>query len=114
MPTGSRKKKGTIFGLNASVYTKICAELNKPVEGRDYKALAGRMRYTVSELKEFQLEKSPADALLSKWGTKLENDVYKLIVILKEMERGDLVDMLEEQSKIFKVEPLNMVQIVEN
>ena len=53
------------------------------------------MGYTNEELKTFELEKDPADALLLSWGTKFENDVNRLIQMLKTMERDDLVELLE-------------------
>ena len=97
LASGSSKEKLTIRDLNAAVYETICKELNKPIHGRDYKALAGQLGYTAVELKTFQLRQDPADALLSHWYTKSYNNINKLIKILKKMERHDLVKILEAQ-----------------
>ena len=97
LASGSSKERLTISGLNATVYETICKELNKPIDDKDYQALAGQLGYTAGELKTFQLQRDPADALLSHWATKSDNDVNKLIKILKKMERPDLVKVLEAQ-----------------
>ena len=97
LASGSSKEKLTISGLNATVYETICKELNKPIHDKDYKALAGHMGYTAGELKKLQLQRDPADALLSHWGTKSDNDVNKLIEFLKKMDRDDLFKILEAQ-----------------
>ena len=97
LASGSSKERLIISGLNAAVYKTICKELNKPIHDKDYTALAGQLGYTAGELQKFQLQLDPADALLSHWGTKSGNDVNKLIEILKNMERDDLVKILEAQ-----------------
>ena len=86
-----------ISNLYARVYETICKELNKPIHDKHYKALAGRLGYTDVELKKFQLHRDPADALLSHWATKSDNNVNKLIKILDKMDRDDLVEILEAQ-----------------
>ena len=105
LASGSSKERLTISGLNAKVYETICKELNKPIDDKDYKALAGHMGYTAGELKKFQLKRDPADALLSHWATKSDNDVNKLIEILKKMERDDLIKILEARGTfhVFKL-----------
>ena len=104
LASGSSKERLTISGLNATVYETICKELNKPIHDKDYKALAGRFGYTAGELKTFQLQRDPADALLSHWATKSDNDVNKLIEFLKKMDRDDLVKILEARGSfhVFK------------
>ena len=97
LSSGSSKRKLTIGYLNVTVYETICEELNKPTHDKDYKALAGQLGCTAGELKTFQLQQDPADALLSHWASKPDNDVNKLIESLKKMERNDLVKILEAQ-----------------
>ena len=97
LASGSSKERLTISGLNATVYKTICKELNKPIHDKDYKSLAGQLGYTAGKLKEFEQQPDPADALLSHWATKSENEVNKLIEILNKMERDDLVKILEAQ-----------------
>ena len=97
LASGSSKERLRIHHLNTIVYDTICTELNRPIHGRDYKALAGRLGYTAGNVKTFELGVDPADALLSHWGMTPDNDVNKLIKILKKMERDDLVEILEAQ-----------------
>ena len=52
------------------------------------------MKYSNDDLKIFEQKDDPADALLANWGTKFENDVNRLVELLKEMERDDLVKLL--------------------
>ena len=52
------------------------------------------MKYSTDELKIFEQTDDPADALLENWGTKSENDVNRLVELLKVMERNDLVRLL--------------------
>ena len=99
--TGNNKERFPIHDLNLLVYHEVCTELNKPIPGKDYTALATHMGYTASELKTFQLEEDPSDALLSDWGTKSENDVNKLILFLKKMGRDDLVGLLEVEGNFY-------------
>ena len=54
------------------------------------------MNYTDDDITTFQLSDDPADALLRSWGTKRENNVSRLIEHLLDIDREDLVDMLEE------------------
>ena len=62
----------------------------------NWKTLARKMNYTAGEVRDFSREKSPADALLQHWKTtSINHDVPALMKLLKEMERNDLVDLLE-------------------
>ena len=101
MIKGSGKATLSVLGVNSLAYAKLCTELNKPVYGKDYKALSGHMEYTAGFMKTFELEKDPADALLTHWATKCGNNVKKLIGMLKKMERDDLVEMLESQGNFY-------------
>ena len=64
-------------------------------KGKDYIALAGVMNYNGGEIKIFKQSADPADALLTNWETKLENDVPRLIEHLLEIDRQDLAAMLK-------------------
>ena len=93
--TGNNKERFPICDLNTLVYNEVCTELNKSIPGKDYEALAGHMGYSAGKLKTFQSKENSSDALLSDWGTKFDNDVKKLIVLLTKMERDDLIELLE-------------------
>ena len=60
------------------------------------------MRYSTDELKIFEQTDDPADALLANWGTKSENDVNRLVELLKVMERDDLVKLLQRALQVHK------------
>ena len=92
----SEWKQRKIDDLNSEVYDKICDELNIENCGRDYKTLAGRMKYTVKKVKKFEQNKNPSDALLSHWGKKRHNTVIKLIEILKNMGNDAAAEILEK------------------
>ena len=54
------------------------------------------MRYSVYEIRKFELCENPSDALLSHWGKKSGNTVIKLIEILKDMGNDAAAEMLEK------------------
>ena len=85
--SGSGKKQVRISELSADDYENICRDLNVRNPGKDYKTLAGKM---------FEVEKNPADALLSNWGTKSGNTVDKLVEILKSMGNDVVAEKLEQ------------------
>ena len=60
------------------------------------------MKYSTDELKIFEQTDDPADALLANWGTKSENDVNRLVELLKVMERDDLVKLLQRALQVHK------------
>ena len=66
--------------------------------------MATKMGFNVGETKNFESNDNPADAILRFWGTKSGNDVNRLVTILEEMGRDDLVDILKNaQSKIYVI-----------
>ena len=82
--------------LCADDYEDICLYLNVKNPGKDYKTLAGKMGYTVQEVRKFEFKENPADALLSNWETKSGNTVDKLIEILKSMGNDVAAEKLEQ------------------
>ena len=81
------------------VYKSLCDELNEKVSGRDYIALAARMKYTADELRKFERcnPSNPTDEILLNWRTKDGHGVSKLIKLLRKIERDDLAAMLEKE-----------------
>ena len=94
--SASQWKELKINDLNAEEYDKICDELNIINSGRDYKTLAGRMRYSVNEVNKFERHENPSNALLSHWGKKRGNTVIRLIEILKDMGNDAAAEILEK------------------
>ena len=94
--SGSGTKQLKIEKLNINVYQDVCRKLNIPNPGRDYKTLAGELGYNTEKVKEFELEKNPAGAVLSHWGTKTGNTVNKLIEILKDFGNDEVAEKLEQ------------------
>ncbi|XP_046843878.1 uncharacterized protein LOC124437959 isoform X2 [Xenia sp. Carnegie-2017] len=81
---------------NCEIYRQLCNKLDDELYRKDWKTLAGKMNFTAGEVRDFSREKSPADALLQHWKTtSINHDVSALMKLLKEMERNDLVDLLE-------------------
>ena len=94
--SGSGKKQLKIGELNINVYQDVCRTLNIPNPGRDYKTLAGELRYNAEEVKKFELENNPAGAVLSHSETKSGNTVNKLIEFLKRMGNDVVAGNLEQ------------------
>ena len=82
--------------LCADDYEDICRDLNVRNPGKDYKTLARKMGYTMRDVKKFELENNPADALLSKWETEFGNTVDELTEILKSMGNDVIAEKLEQ------------------
>ena len=93
LPTFSRVKIGEI---NADIYRQLCTKLNQPDIDSNWIKLAGRMDYTNDQVKIFEQNKNPADKLLQNWGIHSNHDVASLIELLKQINREDLVQLLEE------------------
>ena len=90
------------FGdLGVNVYDEICQKLNVPSFRKDYRSLAGKMKYTNEQVQIFELKDNRARALLDHWGTKTGNDVERLLEMLSSMERDDLVGILKKELKDF-------------
>ena len=58
--------------------------------------MAGKMGYSIDEVNSFSTNDSPADAVLKDWGTVAGNDLHKLIEILTDMGRDDVVGIIKE------------------
>lgn len=55
------------------------------------------MGFTADDVRAFSREKNPTDAVLCRWSRMdTANDVTRLIEILNEMERKDVVEVIEK------------------
>ena len=90
------KRKKDIGALDPVIYRKLCDKLNQRLDGKDYSALASKMRYGIDDVKSFEKSGNATDAMLSHWKTKSKSSLPKLIKFLNKMDRGDLVKLLEE------------------
>ena len=90
-----------IDDLTANVYRRICAELNAAAPGKDYVALATKMKYSIGKLKKLQKSKNPTDSLLTDWRNKSGNNVNKLIKMLRKISRNDLAALLQNAEMEF-------------
>ena len=61
------------------------------------------MNYSVNETKEFAQDKNPTEKLLEHWGAKGDNDVAGLIKLLQDMERDDVIKLLESHPSAMSV-----------
>ena len=91
----SRLSVVKIEDLNAEIFRQVCVKLNADIPGKDWNTLAGRMDYSTSRAKEFGQHKNPAEKLLEHWGAKGGNDVVRLIKLLQDMERTDVIELLK-------------------
>ena len=86
-----------IGDLNAETHRQLCRKLNIDVSDKDWRTLAGRMKYTTQQVKEFARDANPADKLLDYWSIGEGHDVACLIELVKGMNRNDLVELLESE-----------------
>ena len=58
--------------------------------------MARKMGYNGFEVKSFSVNANPAGVVLEDWGTVDGNDVHKLIEILTDMGRDDVVEIIRD------------------
>ena len=101
---GPSQLSGVKIGhLNVEIFRKVCVQLNTEIIGKNWRTLAGLMKYTVEAAKEFGLDKNPAEKLLEHWGARGDNDVAGLIKLLQDMERDDVIKLLESHPNAMSV-----------
>ena len=83
--------------LPHEVYEEICEELDVfSLLNNNWKKVAEEMGYSqINEVKKFERKVSPTHALLSDWGKKEDNNLNRLIEILKKIERYDIIDIIQ-------------------
>ena len=85
-----------IVALNAETYRNVCSKLKPDLPGEGWKTMAVKMGYNFDEVNSFSRNDSPADAVLQHWRRANGNNLSKLIEILKEMGRYDVVEIIEQ------------------
>jgi hypothetical protein len=82
--------------LNAEIHRQLCDKLNLRDVTDDWRTLAGRMGYSNDEVRSFAQDNNPADKLLTAWDIReAQNDVSALIELVRGMNRGDVLELLE-------------------
>lgn len=76
-------------------------KLNPRLPRKDFRTLAGKMKYTYERIRNFEREKNPTLSVLSDWWTEAGKrgevkTVTELIEILAQMSRDDAVMLLRE------------------
>ena len=89
-------KSARIGSLNAETYLEVCRVLNQDLPGKDWKIMAGKMGYNIDKVKSFSKNDNPADVVLEDWRTVDGNNVHKLIEILTDMGRDDVVEIIKK------------------
>ena len=93
------KKKLKITEIDIDVFMMICSLLNMiHVLGGDYRTLAGKLGYNVIDADMFKQEGNATKSLLLHWSRRSKwNTAEKILNILKEMERDDIVQLLNKE-----------------
>lgn len=75
----------------------LCQCLNPPMMGKDYRSLAGKMKFSHRQVKNIDMKNNPTEELLALWvtgdGSKTVSD---LIELLTKIERYDAIRLLKE------------------
>lgn len=76
---------------------RLCECLNPPMMRKDYRSLAGKMKFTHRQVKNIDIKSNPTEELLALWvtgdGSKTVSD---LIELLTKIERYDAIRILKE------------------
>lgn len=87
-----------IGDLKSDVYQEVCRKLNvESLLGGDWKTMAGKMDFTADDVRTFSTEKNPTDAVLVCWRMDTANDLTRLVEILNEMGRKDVVKGIKSE-----------------
>ena len=88
--------------MDYSVREKICRMLNVPRQllGGDFRTLAGLVEMSNEDIKLISDKDNPADEILTWWETQNFATMEAFQLKLQEMERHDIVEVLEKGSNI--------------
>ncbi|XP_045165731.2 uncharacterized protein LOC123529462 isoform X2 [Mercenaria mercenaria] len=91
------KQPVTVMELPWSVFHKLCLKLKvtSPL-GRDWKGLAGQMGYSVEQVDVYETAKEPVQALLCDWGRSTNATIEKLLSLLSELDREDIISDIQQ------------------
>ena len=85
-----------IGNLVPDTHRKFCDLLDiRRTLGGDYNTLASKLGYDTSDVARFEKNKNPTKEMLDDWGTKPQNTVLPLMMIVKEMNRYDAFMLLD-------------------
>ena len=87
-------------GLSMDVLEKLGMKLNPRHPLKDFRYLAGKMKYNYEMVRNFERQKNPTISLLEDWFMSHTRNgerktVTHLIELLKDMKRDDAVDILK-------------------
>lgn len=85
--------------VSMEILEKLGMKLNPRHPLKDFRYLAGKMKYNYESVRNFERQKNPTIFLLSEWWTSSAQNgemktVSHLIHFLKEMRRDDAVEIL--------------------
>ena len=90
--------------LPHDVVEKLCELLNPPMMRKDYRSLAGKMKFSHREVRNIDLKANPTEELLGLWvtgeGSKTVSDLIELLI---RIERYDAIRLLREYEYTGKV-----------
>lgn len=90
-----------IRNLNYEVLEQLGMKLNYHMPLKDFRTLAGKMKYTYEGVKNLERQQNPTAALLIQWSQSRakvgeEKTVTDLIEMLSQMGRDDAVDLMTQ------------------
>lgn len=81
-----------IMDLNWTTFHKICQKLKlENVLGRDWRGLAGLMKYTAEQVQMYELSSDPVKQLLCDWSATHAGTIKQFISLLGELQREDVI-----------------------
>ena len=86
-----------VKNLDNNVRDRICEKLNKkPIKAKNFRNLAKLMSYNNQEIEVFEQKDNPTYSLLEEWQTGPTSTKEVLIELLSQMERDDVIQILNE------------------
>ncbi|CAB4044838.1 myeloid differentiation primary response 88 [Paramuricea clavata] len=93
------KKCLKIANIDPDILIRVCNLLNiEQVLGRDWRTLAGRLGYDVTDVKIFKCKENHAESMLNDWDNRDQHNYLEHVVKeLREMRRADVADLLQKE-----------------
>ena len=93
------KKLLKIDHIDPSVIIRACNLLNiRQVMGNDWRGLAGKLKYSYTDVKIFEGESNSAESMLRDWSSKGDrNNLESLLEALQEINKQDVIQLFQKE-----------------